>query len=257
MIESLVISMQSLTPELLWVILLGFSFASLLLMLRLFGVWGVTVYMCVALIAANLQVLKTVQFSLWDSPVALGTVLFSTTFLCTDILTEYFGAKEARRAVLLGFSGMLLLTCFMVLAVGFTPLPDSMQSTEWAWGLENHIHLKALFMPIPSILLAGFIAYLCSQILDIWIYQRIRTLTHGKFKWLRNNASTWISALVDNTIFSVLAWVIFSSHPMAWPVVWKTYILGTYFLRIGVALLDTPILYLAGYCLPKTAQNEK
>ena len=90
MIESLVTSMQALPPELLWVALLLFSFACVLVMLRLFGVWGLTIYMCVALIAANLQVLKTVQFALWDSPVALGTVLFSTTFLCTDILTEYF-----------------------------------------------------------------------------------------------------------------------------------------------------------------------
>ena len=249
--ETLTHSMQTIPPELLWVGLLLFAFGSLLTILRLFGVWGVTIYMCVALIAANLQVLKTVQFSLWDAPVALGTVLFSTTFLCTDVLTEYFGPKAARRAVLLGFAGMLLLTVFMLLAIGFSPLPEEMRNTEWGWGLENHEHLTSLFLPIPSIFLAGFIAYLTSQILDIWIYQRIRTITHGKFKWLRNNASTWISALVDNIIFSILAWVILAAEPMQWGVVWKTYIFGTYFLRIGVALLDTPILYLAGYCLPK------
>jgi len=255
--QPLINSMQALPPELLWVGLLLFSFASLLAMLRFFGVWGVTIYMCVALIAANLQVLKTVQFSLWESPVALGTVLFSTTFLSTDILTEYFGPKAARRAVLLGFAGMLLLTVFMLLAIGFTPLAEEMRNSEWSWGLENHDHLTALFTPIPSILLAGFIAYLTSQILDIWIYQRIRTMTHGKLKWLRNNASTWISALVDNIIFSILAWVILAPEPMQWSVVWKTYIFGTYFLRIGIALLDTPILYLAGHCLPKTQDSSK
>jgi len=248
--------MQALPPELLWVALLLFSFACVLVMLRLFGVWGLTIYMCVALIAANLQVLKTVQFALWDSPVALGTVLFSTTFLCTDILTEYFSPQDARRAVLLGFAGMLLLSVFMLLAIGFQPLPENMRATEWGWGLENHEHITALFLPIPSILLAGFIAYLTSQILDIWIYQRIRSMTAGKFKWLRNNASTWISALVDNIIFSILAWIILAPEPMAWPVVWKTYIFGTYFLRIGVALLDTPILYLAGHCLPKSSNTE-
>lgn len=224
-------------------------------MLRLFGVWGVTVYMCVALIGANLQVLKTVQFSLLESPVALGTVLFSTTFLSTDILTEYFGVKAARRAVLLGFSGMILLTIFMLLAIGFTPLSEMHANSEWAWGRENHEHLTALFIPIPSILLAGFAAYLTSQILDIWIYQRIRSLTHNRYRWLRNNVSTWISALIDNTIFSILAWIVLAPDPLAWGVVWKTYIIGTYFLRVGVALLDTPILYLAKYCLPKNRDD--
>ena len=247
--------MQTLPPEIIWIFQLVFSFGSMLLMLRLFGVWGITVYMCVALIGANLQVLKAVQFSLFESPVALGTVLFSTTFLSTDILTEYFGPKEARRAVLLGFAGMILLTLFMLLAIGFTPLSEQYIDSDWAWGRENHEHISALFMPVPAILLAGFLAYLTSQILDIWIYQRIRSMTHNRFRWLRNNVSTWVSALIDNTVFSILAWVIFADQALPWGVVWKTYIFGTYFIRMGVALLDTPVLYLAKYCLPKQSTN--
>ncbi len=250
--QFLIDTLQSQAPETVWVILLLFAYASLLVMLRCFGVWGVTIYMAITLIAANLQVLKTVQFSIWESPVALGTVLFSTTFLCTDILSEYFSPKDARRAVYLGFAGMVLLTAFMLLAIGFRPLDPSMRDSPWAWGLENHEHLSAVFLPIPSILLAGFIAYLCSQILDIWIYQRIRTLTQSRYRWLRNNVSTWISALIDNTIFSILAWIVFAPEPMQWGVVVHTYILGTYVLRVAVALLDTPILYLAGHCLPRT-----
>jgi queuosine precursor transporter len=250
--EGLISFLHRLQPEWVWLILLVFSYVSLMVMLRFFGVWGITLYMVIALIAANLQVLKTVQFSLWDSPVALGTVLFSTTFLCTDILSEYFSPKAARRAVFLGFAGMLLLTSFMLLAVGFRPLPATAMDSEWAWGLKNHHHLSAVFMPIPSILVAGIVAYLCSQVLDIWIYQRIRALTHSRFRWLRNNASTAVSALVDNIIFSILAWVVLAPEPMAWAVVWKTYILGTYGLRLVVALLDTPVLYLSGLLIPKS-----
>ena len=62
---------------------------------------------------------------------------------------------------------------------------------------------------------------------------------------LRNNASTWISALIDNTVFSVLAWVVLAPEPMAWQPLIFTYILGTYVLRIAVAALDTPFVYLA------------
>lgn len=251
MIDQLIQWMQALPPEGVWVILLLTAFASLLTLLKLFGVWGVTIYLTITLLAANLQVLKAVQFSILPDPIAIGTVLFATTFLCTDILNEYFGAKEARRAVILGFSGMLLFTLFMILTIGFAPLPQEVIGTDWEWGLQNHEHIRALFTPVPAILLAGITAYLISQILDIWAYQKIRSLSNNRFRWLRNNVSTAISAFVDNTIFSVLAWIILSPDPLPWAVVWKTYIIGTYFLRIGIALLDTPILYLAGNCLPK------
>jgi len=247
--------LQSLPPEAVWVLLLVVAYGTLLLMLRLFGAWGVTIYIAVTLIAANLQVLKAVQFSVIETPIALGTILFSTTFLSTDILNEYFGPKTARRAVLLGFSAMLMLTLFMTLAIGFSPLPENFMGTDWEWGKANHDHLEALFLPIPSILLAGFTAYLISQILDIWIYQKIRDLSDNRFRWLRNNGSTMVSAFVDNTVFSILAWIILAPQPLEWTVVWKTYIIGTYFLRLFVALLDTPILYLAKHCLPKQANQ--
>ncbi len=250
MIQAFVEALQSWQPEWVWLLLLIAAFSSLLLMLRLFGAWGVTLYMCVVLIAANLHVLKAVKFSLMENPVALGTVLFATTFLSTDILNEYYGPKYARRAVLLGFTGFILFTGMMLLALGFQPLSESYADTDWSWAIDYHNHLTAIFTPIPSILLAGLIAYMVSQLLDIWVYQRIREKTQGRFRWLRNNASTWISAFVDNTIFSLLAWYILAANKLTMDVIWQTYIIGTYFLRIGVALLDTPILYLAKYCLP-------
>ena len=70
--------------------------------------------------------------------------------------------------------------------------------------------------------------------------------------WLRNNASTAISALIDNTIFSVLAWIVFAADPLPWSTVIFTFILGTYWLRLIVAAMDTPIIYLSRYVRPVT-----
>ena len=51
--------------------------------------------------------------------------------------------------------------------------------------------------------------------------------------------------MIDNTIFSVLAWVVFAADPIGWQPLIFTFILGTYWLRVVVAALDTPFVYLA------------
>ena len=101
------------------VFFLFLSFASVLIFFKLFGEVGLYIYTVIAIIAANIQVLKIVKFSFFEEPIALGTILFASTFLCTDILAEYYGAKSARKNILLGFSGFLLMTILMLLHYWF------------------------------------------------------------------------------------------------------------------------------------------
>ncbi len=79
----------------------------------------------------------------------------------------------------------------------------------------------------------------------------IKKITFSKYLWLRNNLSTLLSSLIDNTIFSLLAWIILNPEPETLYKVLMIYILGTYFLRIFLALIDTPFMYLAKLFLPK------
>jgi len=94
------------------------------------------------------------------------------------------------------------------------------------------------------------IAYLFSQYFDVWFYEKISKITKKNYLWLRNNISTMISALLDNTVFSLFAWIIFNPDPLDFNTVLFTFILGTYILRIIIAILDTPFIYLAKYFLP-------
>lgn len=253
--EPLVLWLQTLSPELLTVIHAGLCFGAILLALRLFGAAGLYVYVAVAVIGANVQVLKPVQFGVYADPVALGTVLFASTYLVTDILTEWYGRAAARRAVWLGFSAFLLWTVVMVLTLGHRPLTPEEAGEGLAWALGVHDAMALLFTPATAFFAAGMIAYLTSQFTDIWIYQTIRRLTHERHLWLRNTLSTWISALVDNTIFSVFAWVIFAPEPMAFEPLVFTYILGTYLLRVALGLLDTPFIYLARRIAPHAPRD--
>lgn len=251
--DAIIASLQSGPPEFVWLLLLIVCFSAVLILSRLFGEAGLVAYVVVALLGANIQVLKQVQFSVYDDPVALGTILFASTYLATDILTEHYGRAAARRAVLIGFACFALWTVLMVLTLGFAPLTPEQAGEGLAWALPMNGAMTELFTPVTAFFVAGMLAYLTSQYHDIWLYSLLRRLTGGRHLWLRNNASTWISALIDNTIFSVLAWVVFAPEPLDFTTLVFTFILGTYLLRIVVAFVDTPFVYLARYAVRRPA----
>ena len=242
--------------EVVWFIMLILCFLSILVFLRLFGYVGLYVYSAIAIIAANIQVLKQANFNFFSSinekiipfyepsPIALGTILFASTFLCTDILSEYYGKEKARKNVLIGFCSFFLMTILMLVTIGIQPAED-----EWVSMVQES--LAILFTPMTSIFVASMIAYLISQYFDIWFFSYLKTVSSNKLLWLRNNVSTAVSSLIDNTIFSIFAWIILNPNPFPLSDVIMTFILGVYLLRVFIAILDTPFIYLARYFIPK------
>ena len=233
--EALIGLLQSLPVEAVEGVSLLLAFAMPLLMLRLFGAAGLYVHIVIAIVAANIQVLKLAQFSFFPSPVALGTVIFSSTYLAGDMLTEHYGPAAGRKGVYLGFAAYLFWTALLVLTMGYRPIPGD--------GAQEH--LAALFLPAPALLAAGMASYLVSELNDIWVYQRIRRWTGGRKLWLRTNLAAYISALLDNTVFSTLAWVVFAVKPVGLHELVFTYILGTYALRLVYSVCETPVMYLS------------
>ena len=231
----------SLNTFVVWIIMLIFCFSSILIFLKLFSFAGLYVYSALAVIIGNIQVLKTVDFFYSPEPVALGTVLFASTFLCTDILSEHFGKDKAQKNILIGFVSFLFVTIVMLITIGFNP-----SASDWA-----HDSLVNIFTPMSRFFIASMIAYLASQYFDVWIYSTIKNLTMNRFLWLRNNLSTILSSLIDNTVFSILAWIILNPNPETFYNVIMIYILGTYILRIFIAIIDTPFMYLSKKFLPR------
>tara|TARA_Y100001970_G_scaffold288076_1_gene414332 strand:- start:24859 stop:25527 length:669 start_codon:yes stop_codon:yes gene_type:complete len=221
--------------------MLFFCFFSILIFLKIFGYVGLYLYSALAVIAGNIQVLKTVDFFYSPEPVALGTVLFSSTFLCTDILSEYFGKEKAKKNVIISFSSFLFMTIIMLITIGFNP-------SSYDFAQES---LENIFTPMSRFFIASMIAYLLSQYFDVWIYSVIKKLSTNKFLWFRNNVSTFLSSLIDNTVFSILAWIILNPNPETLYNVIMIYIFGTYTLRIFIALVDTPFIYLSKLCINK------
>lgn len=257
MFADLVAGFNALPTESMLAIELVVVFSLIPLVLRPFGAPGMFIFIAVGIIAANVQVLKAAGFSFYASPIPLGTVAFSATYIATDVLTEYYGRAVARKAVWLGFSAMLIMTVMMLLIMGYRPMTAEEAGEGMAWALPNHDHIVALYMPQATLLIAGLSSYLISQFNDIFVFQKIRQWTGRGQLWARACGSTAVSALVDNTVFSTLAWMVFpwllgqenqvvDLHTLVF-----TFILGTYWIRLAMALLEAPFIYAARWFLPE------
>lgn len=231
--------MHSLSGEWMSVLLFILSAAMMLGVLRAFGMVGLFAYSAVATVLANIQILKLGQFALSGDPVALGTATFATVFLASDLITEHFGKEKAQKSVWLSLCLQLAVTVIMVIILGFNPIK----------GDAGHDALMAIFLPAPRLVTASIIAFATSQLLEIFIFQRLSKASHKKQLWLRTSVSVIISSLVDNIVFSTLAWVVLSPAPVSGETLVYTYILGTYLLRVLLALLSMPIMYLSYYII--------
>ena len=195
-------------------------------------------YIAVCIVLANIFVTK--QITLFGIPATGGNVLYGSIFLATDLLAEHFGKREARQAILLGFGAALFYLIMSQFILKFSPSPDD-------WGAAEG--MATIFDFAPAIVLASLMAYLISQFHDIWAFHWIREKTGGRYLWLRNNGSTWVSQLIDSVVFSILAFLVLpilfpSAEALPFDIV-VGIIISTYFLKILVAAIDTPFIYLS------------
>lgn len=214
--------------ELLWIVFALVDLCMVLVVYRFFGRVGLFGLMVFNLLLCNIQVLKTVE--LFGLTTTLGNVLYASVFLATDLLSEFYGKQEARKGVLLGFVALVMMVAYMQIALLFQPAADDFAQP----------HLSALFGFMPRIALASMVAYLISQLHDVWAFHAIKERTGGKLLWLRNNASTMLSQFLDSAIFCTIAfWGMFPIE-----VFWEI-LLSTYIIKVAVAALDTPFIYIA------------
>jgi len=231
--------------ELIFLIQTILGLAIVLLAFRMGKTW---LYALIAVnyVLANIFVTKTI--TLFGFEATGGNVLYGAIFLTTDILSEYYGKETARKGVFIGLGATLFYLLMSQMMLAYTASPN-----DWgpAAGMES------IFGFAPAIVLASVIAYLISQLHDVWAFHMWKDKFEGKYLWLRNNLSTSVSQLIDSLTFALLAFSVFprlfmdpeSVLPM--DVVWQI-VLTTYVLKLLVAALDTPFLYLSKRFQPKS-----
>lgn len=200
----------------------------------LFGKNGLFVFNGIATVLANIEVLILIYA--FGMEQTLGNVMFASTYLVTDILSENEGKKEASKAVWLGVMStviMLILTQYWRLYI-----PS-----------ENDVimpSIQAIFSSTPRLILASFIGYVITQRFDVWLYHKLWDYTNKKcgdtnrFLWLRNNVATLISQLINTVLFSLIAFAGKYSCEILISIMASSYV-----IFIFTSLLDTPIVYVA------------
>lgn len=214
--------------ELLWIGLLIFCFVMVMVAYKLFGKIGLYVWTAIAVILANIQVMKTIE--IFGLVTALGNVVYSSLFLVTDIINENHSQKDAKKAVWIGFFVLISMTVIMQITLLFIPDKSDILSE----------HITAIFSFMPRIAFASITAYLISQFHDVWFFARLKQKFGTRRLWFRNNVSTMTSQLIDNIVFTLIAFIgIFS-----WTIILQIF-LTSILLKFVVAFCDTPFLYLA------------
>ena len=170
-------------------------------------------------------------FGIYNFEISAGIIPYPITFLVTDIISEIYGRKKANSVVLSGlFSSIFILGIVMV--------ANSVQATEWS--PVNDATFSNVFGLTGIAVGASMLAYLLAQFIDIRVFHFWKKLTNGKHLWLRNNASTFSSQLVDTA--TVLVLLCFAGG-IAWDKFWVL-LLNGFLFKVIMALIDTPILYI-------------
>lgn len=168
--------------------------------------------------------------------VAVGVLPYPMTFLCTDLISEFYGRRRANFVVWVG----LILNLWVILILwlgGILP------------GSESPAFFEIRKLAFGAVV-ASMIAYLAAQFVDVHLFHFWKRLTKGKHLWLRNNGSTIVSQAVDTVAVIIITYQVGGLDFMVTdqthvPTLLATLILTGYVFKLIVALLDTPVIYLA------------
>ena len=199
---------------------------------RFFGKTELIAFNILATILANVEVLLLVRA--FGVEMTLGNVLFASTFLITDVLSENHSRKDANKAVVISTLCSVMFVALSQMWLLYTP-----SENDWASGAFHTI-----FSSTPRIVCASLSVYFISQLTDVWLYHKWWDWCRKHFNdekkglWIRNNGSTMISQLINTFLYTILAF-------------YGTYTTGTlisifvssYIIYFFTSLLDTPFVY--------------
>ena len=144
-------------------------------------------------------------------------------------LAETLGRRRANAVVWAGFAASLFVLGTLWLGDQFAAIADSRITDD-----DYH----RVFSNAPRVIAASMTAYLIAQLVDVRLFHFWRELTDGRHLWLRNNASTILSQLLDSAlVVLVLFWGEWSAARML-STIWDLWL-----FKLLIALADTPFFY--------------
>lgn len=232
--------------ELLLIVSVLLIYGALIGWFWLFGKGGLISFTVLTTIAANIEVLILIRAFGLDQ--TLGNVMFASSFLATDILSELYGKEDAKKAVRVGIATSITFILFTQFWFLYTP-------SDGDFAME---HLKAIFSSTPRMMTASLLVYAIVQRFDVWAYHMFWKMTEKasgdrrRYLWIRNNGSTLVSQLLNAILFTVFAFIgTYDTRTLI------SIIASSYIVFIFTSLADTPMIYFARVLFEKGKIRDK
>ncbi len=185
-----------------------------------------------------------------------GTLNWPIVFVTSDIINEYFGVKGVKRISYL--TAGLIAYSFLIIYLSTHVTPAQfwldINSTD-TQGNKININegFKMIFRQGLGIILGSLTAFLLGQILDAWVFQKLRNLSKNRLIWLRATGSTLVSQMIDSYVVIFVAFFVFNNWSLD-----QVFQVGTnnYIFKFFIAILMTPMIYLAHYAIDKYLGDE-
>jgi queuosine precursor transporter len=167
-----------------------------------------------------------------------GVLLWPLEFIMTDIINEFYGPKAVRRISIIAVALISYAFVMYYMAIGIPPADFWIKS-----GVDNGIPdmqkaFSGVFGQGMRIIVGSIVAFLVSQLVDVWVFHKIKKRTGEKYIWLRATGSTIVSQLVDSYVVLFIAF----SGVFPWQQILAIGIMN-YTYKFLVAILLTPLLY--------------
>ncbi|MAZ24392.1 MAG: hypothetical protein CMK41_01265 [Porticoccaceae bacterium] len=230
-------------PEVLWVITVFYDLLLASLLFYFFGKEGLYLAIVLGIVLSNLQGGKVSDVVIFDRTftVSMGAIMYSGIYFATDLLSEKYGRREANRAVILGALANIAVMLTLVLSTFFLPSEVAESADE----VHNAISTLAVYSPI--FVIGSITAYLISQLFDVWVFHKIKSITGTRMLWLRNNLSTLLSQALDTFIYTFV-WVLAGQLDFSTA---AAIALSKYIFKFAIAILDTFFIYMLRDVNPK------
>ena len=154
-----------------------------------------------------------------------AVLIYSVTYLFTDIVNERFGRREVHKMILIAFVTQLAMVFFLWLGTELPPAPYWKDQKAW----------ESIVGVVPRITVASWVAFLVSENLDAWVFDMFRRLTKGRHLWMRNAFSSVPALTIDTFLFiSIAFWGRMPMIPL---------IQGQLYTKWLVGLINIPFMY--------------
>lgn len=195
---------------------------------------------CTIIITGNLIFQKFISFEIFNQKfdITVGVLFYPITFLISDLVTEFFGKKNAT------FIVKVSVICSIIIII-FIKIADICSSNSWSKVDNYTFHL--VFGSYSFAVIISIFANYIGQVSDIYIFSYLKQLTSGKYLWLRNIISTLAGLTVDAVIISNLLFI-FGLIEFEY---FKTVMLGGAIYKLFATIISIPIYYLFYFIINK------